>query len=180
MACPDLSTTVDAEEAHAVLEPYFLAAREVFEAGEVRLGLPALVRRVHLDIREDAHDTARHFGGCSEDGRLIVAAPEMVELTEQVILAIFLHEFGHSLDFQHPGKFLLIDEELDVSPELDRELYGSMIVARYHQWKRRSRDVVEITADKLAELISGHRIGYRGPCWLQHLDQGVPRPRGLR
>lgn len=178
--CPDLATDVGVEEAHAILEPYFVAAQEVFEAGEVRLGLPREVRRVHLDIRDDAHDTPRHFGGCTEDGRLIAAAPEMVELPEQVILAIFLHELGHAIDFLHPGKFMLIDGELDVFPERDGTLYQKMIEARYRQWQRRSKDAVEITADKIAELFSGHRIGYQGPCRLQHLDQGVPRPKGLR
>ena len=104
----------------------------------------------------------------------------MVELPEQVILAIFLHELGHAIDFLHPGKFMLIDGELDVFPERDGTLYQKMIEARYRQWQRRSKDAVEITADKIAELFSGHRIGYQGPCRLQHLDQGVPRPKGLR
>lgn len=184
--CKDISTELTEEEASAVLEPYVQVAREVYEDAAERLDLPAAaIRKIRFEVREDAHDTPRHFAGCAETGTLIVAAPEMVELPEDVVLALLLHEFGHALDFLFPGKFLLVRGELEVLPAVPKDLrddprVGQLLRARMKQWMHRGPDTVEVTADKVAELVSGRRIGYRGPCKLQHLDSGRPRPRGLR
>jgi hypothetical protein len=185
-ACPDLSTDVTDEEAYAVLEPYFLAARESYEEATDKLELPAKeIKKVRFEIWRGAHDKARHFAACEETGRVILAAPEMVELADKTVIALFLHEFGHAIDFLFPGKFSLSRDEIEVLPRLpsgadEDKRVQQFLAARYRQWERRSRDTIEITADKIAEMVSGHRIGYVGPCMLQQIDAGRPRPKGLR
>ena len=189
-ACPDLTTNVTDEEAFAILEPYFVTAKEVFVDGLTKLGLPtAKVEKVKFDIDGRMHDKPRHFAACETSGRIIYAAAEMVELTDGIVAAIFLHEFGHATDFLLPARFRLREDRLEILPAYKNESdapSGSEVRALQlasnwiRQWERRSDDDVEITADKIAEKISGRSIGYRGPCMLQHLDQGDPRPRGLR
>ena len=189
-ACPELTTDVTDEEAYAILEPYFVTAQEVFVEGLRRLGLPtAKVEKVRLDIDSAMHDTPRHFAGCETSGRVIHVAAEMVELTDGIVAGVFLHELGHATDFLLPARFRLRDDRLEILPAYKNESddpQGPEVLALrtasnwMRQWERRNADDVEITADKIAEMVSGRTIGYRGPCLLQHLGQGDPRPRGLR
>ena len=190
VACPELQTTVTDEEAFYILEPWFLAAQEVFVEGLDRLGFsPDPVLRVRFAIDGSIRDAPRHFAGCLSTGRVIYAAPEMVELTESIVGAVFLHEFGHATDFLFPARFRIRDGEAEPLVEVrsaDLTPTGpeakKLKAARgfYRVWESRGRDAVEVAADKIAELVSGRRLGYLGPCMLQHLDEGVSRPRGLR
>ena len=181
------STSAEAvsdEVAFAILEPYFEAAREEYIRFAKARGLPVKpLKRVCLECRAEMHDTERHFAGASEDGSRIAVAPEMVDLPEDTVAAIFSHEFGHILDFQNPTKFgcdvsdsrLLILDDLGEGEREDRTR-----VARMRQWERRDAHCVELTADLIAEQVIGVRIGYTGPCMLQSLGRGVPRPVNLR
>jgi hypothetical protein len=172
-SCPELSTELTLDEAHSVLEPYFLAVRAVF----LEAGLTA-TKRVRFHVERGLHDTPRHFAACSGDGRNIYAAPELAEMPYETTIAILAHEFGHASDFLYPGEFALGSERVI------RRLRDSVDEKQWLRWQKswegRSDDVVEITADKIAELVWGKPIGYLGPCLLQSFTGGVPRPLGLR
>lgn len=167
MECDKKKTGLSSMEARLILEPYFDVLQEKFiEAGLFRISETKL--RCQLGL----HDTPRHFGGCIDDGTIIYAAPELVELPTDIVLGILAHELGHAADFLYPGEFLLRgDKVVRIQPDKHR-LQG---------WSKRSEDDVEITADYIAEYVLGVPLGYRGPCHLQSLGlAGRPRPRGLR
>jgi len=127
------------------------------------------------------HDSPRHFAACDESGRTILCAPEMAELPEQVIIAIFGHELGHAVDFLYPGEWVL---GADGEPARRRTREQTADDAQWERWLRawqtRDDDVVELTADAIAHHVVGARIGYVGPCLLQCFDRGEARPVGLR
>ena len=172
-SCPELSTELSLDEAHSILEPYFLSVRDVF----LEEGLTAL-KRVRFHVEQGLHDTPRHFAACSGDGRNIYAAPELAELPYEFTIAILAHECGHASDFLYPGEFALGSER--VLRRLRSDVSEKQWVRWQRSWEVRTDDVVEITADKIAELVWGKPIGYRGPCMLQSFSGGVPRPVGLR
>lgn len=174
-ACPDTATDLTDEEAHLILEPYFDAVRERYlDAGLDRC------KHTRLIIDTSMHDTARHFAACQTDGKIIMLAPEMVELPEETVLAIVAHEIGHACDFLYPGEFAMAQEDepaLRRSPE-------SMKAKHWHRWLRdweaRDDDLVEMTADAIAHHVLGVRYGYRGPCLIQTFGAQRLRPVGLR
>jgi hypothetical protein len=172
-ACDNIETDLAPDEARAIIEPYFRVVRESFE----RAGYPA-IRRTTLTCDPKMHDTARHFAACRDDGLRIVVAPELAEGHYEVVCAILAHECGHAIDFLHPGEFVLMKERTvtrrDRDAETDKQ-WRKFLGA----WKRRDTDVVELTADAIAESVLGVTIGYRGPCMLQSFS-GAPRPIGLR
>jgi hypothetical protein len=171
----------DAEVAFYIVEPYFEAAVDTASGFVEGLGLPDRTGEIRLEIRAEMHDTARHFAGCQTDGRLIAFAPQVVDLPEETLGAIMLHEIGHALDFLYPGVFVLRAGDLDVMvPPNDDPVQMRRYLNRVRQWYDRDDDTVERTADAVAEAMSDRRIGYLGPCLLQTLDAGVPRPKGLR
>lgn len=179
MSCPPLETDLTDEEALAVLDPYFCAVQEQFRKKAKR------VSRVTLEIAPWVRDSPRHFAGCSESGTPIVAAPELAELPEETVLAIFAHEFGHAVDFLYPAQFAMTEEgeliRLPDVPDGKLDARGAEHhVARMRQWRARDADLVERTADAIAEEITMRTIGYCGPCHLQCFDRGRPRPVGLR
>ena len=153
--------------ARLILEPYFEELQDRFvEAGLER------VSKTKLRCKLGLHDTPRHFAGCLEDGTMIYAAPELVEMPTDSVLGILAHELGHAADFLYPGEFLLREDRV-VRIEPDKQ--------RMKGWRNRDEDTVEITADLIAEQVLGTSIGYRGPCHLQCLGfSGSPRPKGLR
>lgn len=188
--CLPVVTDLGCDAAYLILEPYFDEVRAVFVAHErtrygssrlqhTRLECDALVHSEAGEI--DGCALPRHFAGCSEDGRLIIAAPELAELPEQTVVAIFAHEFGHALDFAHPARWamedgVLVEREL---PKPSDKRRRQIRLAAVNQWRARDDYTVEITADQLAEMVMGRPIGYTGPCWLQSFG-GVRRPEGLR
>lgn len=182
--CRFIRSELTCDEALAVLDPFFQAAREVFVAYEMNWLGCSRMRRVRLECSATVHDTARHFAGASEDGKLILAAPELAELPEETVVAILAHEFGHAMDFAYPAMFRESEGELKRAVALadngqDRR-FEQAAVAAMRQWRDRDPDTVERTADVVAEHVTGRRIGYAGPCLLQTLDAGIARPAGLR
>ena len=113
-------------------------------------------------------------------------SPEFAELPEDTVVAILSHEFGHAVDFLYPGEYMLVDDgELVKMPRVPPgklDLKGTQAsVARSRSWRDRDKDTVERTADSIAEMFTGHLIGYCGPCELQCFDRGHrPRRPGLR
>lgn len=159
--------------------PYFQAVRERF----VAFGLKRAAKS-RLEIAGWIHDKPRHFAATEDTGRVVIAAPEIAELPEPTLLAIMSHEFGHATDFLYPGEFILADGELVRLPPVPQRLINVKAeqanVARMRAWEKRDRDAIERTADAIAEMATGHQIGYCGPCELQCFDRGKPRRQGLR
>lgn len=167
MECAPQETDVSPMGARLILDPYFDELQERFyDAGLV------LVSKTKLRCKLGLHDTPRHFAGCLQDGTVIYAAPQLVEMPTDMVLGILAHELGHAVDFLYPGEFVLRgDHVIRVDPDTQR-MKG---------WKKRDDDTIEITADLIAEKVLGAPIGYRGPCHLQSLGHaGSPRPLGLR
>lgn len=173
-ALGELPPPLSADEAYAVLEPYFEAVRKDYLDAGLRL-----VKRVKLEIDRDMHDTERHFAGCRDDGLRIVLAPELADVPDRMMLAILAHEFGHATDFLYPGEFVLGHggPALRRAPEsVDDKQWRKWLKA----WQHRNDDVVELTADAVAERVMGVAYGYLGPCAIQSFDADRPRPLGLR
>jgi hypothetical protein len=172
--CVDIQATLTEDEALAVLEPFFLASRSVF----VEYGLERC-KKTQLYCAKSMHDTARHFAACRDDGKVVLAAPEMAELDYSIVAAIFAHEMGHATDYLYPAEWSLDGDGMIV--RRTREDVGDAQWARFVKaWEHRDDDLVEVTADAIAEMATGSRIGYLGPCCLQHFDRGSARPQGLR
>lgn len=169
----------DATVAYTIIEPYFDLAVEKARRFVQTQGLdPSKLDAVKLRVDKVMHDTARHFGGCRTDGKVVVLAPQIVDLPEQVLGAVMLHEIGHAVDFLYPGVFALRGRKLQA---VERDFRGTRnALNRAASWDRRDADTVEFTADAIAERMSGRAIGYLGPCQLQTLGVRAPRPAGLR
>ena len=143
----------------------------------VEFGL-ARCNEVKLWCASWIHDTERHFAACTHDGDEIYCAPEMADLPEGVVLAIFAHEFGHAVDFLYPAQFGLGRDGV-VRRNFER-VSDKQVRAWTRGWRARDDDAVERTADAIAQHVLGTTIGYCGPCQLQCFNQGVRRPAGLR
>lgn len=172
--CAAPETDLSVEDAHLVLEPYFLAMQEVYLAA----GLDKC-RKTRLYCAPWIHDTPRHFAACRDDGLAIIVAPELAELPEPTVVAIFGHELGHATDFLYSAEFVL-DQERAVRRRAREEGSDTQWARWAKAWEHRDQDVVELTADGVAEFVTGARIGYLGPCLLQCFNRGQARPQGLR
>lgn len=173
--CVDITTDLDEEEAHAIVEPYFEVMREDY----VKAGM-VLCKRTRLVIDPAMHDTARHFAACQDDGKVILLAPEIAELPDTMLMAIIAHELGHACDFLYPGQFAMQGED---QPAAWRDP-NSMKSKHWHRWlkdwEKRDADLVELTADAIAHLVTGVRYGYQRPCLIQSYEATRLRPLGLR
>lgn len=184
LSCPETRTDLDCESSLAIIEPYFIATQERFSEHELKRFADVRMTKVRLECSALFHDSPRHFAAAAENGRLIVVAPHLAELPEETVLAILAHEFGHAMDFARPGHYALDHGLLFEQPEIparegDKRADQARI-ARIRQWSARDQDAIEITADKVAEHVTGRTIGYVGPCELQAFDRGSPRRVGLR
>jgi hypothetical protein len=187
--CSRARAKLDCDAALTVAEPYFLAVREQVLVYEQRAVGRSKCKRVRLEcapwavLHEEEGFGVRNYAATSDGGDLIVFAPELVELPPETVAAIFAHEFGHALDFLHPGRWMLVDDELvlyhDDSEAEERDTDRAR-VARMRQWRGRDRDCIEQTADLLGTEATGRVICYGGPCVLQTFRRGSPRPKGLR
>lgn len=174
-ACPKLTTDLDCEEALACILPFFAEMQAIF-VSEAKLERAAGTK---LYCAPWVHDTERHFAACRDDGTAIVVAPELVELPVGTAVAILAHELGHATDFLYPAEFAL--DSSGSAQRRERDVVGDVQWARWVKaWEQRDADLVERTADALAELATGSRIGYLGPCRLQAFNRGMARPQGLR
>lgn len=165
---------LDPSEAYSVLEPYFNVVRDEYLSAGLKK-----VKRVRLFVAPAMHDTARHFGACKDDGSMILLAPELADVADTVMLAIMAHEFGHATDFLYPGEFVLGDSGPAMrrsEKSVDEKQWSKWLKA----WHQRDDDVVELTADAIAERVMGVPYGYQGPCWIQSFDASRARPMGLR
>ena len=176
--CEWFETELTTDEALVVIEPYFEALLEQFhDQGLTRITRVVLVV---TDEEEDGmRDTPRHFAGCLESGDEILVAPELADLPPETIEGILAHELGHAADFLYPAWFYQGRGGMTMR---NREDYSDKEWRRFlRSWKDRDDDRVEMSADQIAELVTGERIGYAGPCMLQTLGGGgARRPRGLR
>lgn len=173
---PETIKRLSLEEAFVVLEPYFEAVREDYLAhGLVK------TKRTRLFIAPGMHDSPRHYGACKDDGSAILLAPELADMPEPIVLAIIAHELGHASDFLYPGEFVLGKtgpaQRRAPQAEGDRDKQWSRWLK---SWHKRDDDVVELTADAVAERVMGVAYGYQGPCLLQSFDSALARPMGLR
>lgn len=174
-ACPETATDLDCEEALLIVEPFFVEMREIYTQ-EARLSRCA---KTELYCAPGVHDSPRHFAACRDDGKVIVVAPEMAELPVETVVAILGHEFGHAADFLYPAEFAL-DGDGRVMRRQRRRVDDTQWARWAKAWEHRDDELVEVTADAVAELATGSRIGYLGPCCLQAFDRGRARPQGLR
>ena len=181
--CAETITKVSQDKAFAILEPFFLAAQELF----VGAGLTE-TKRVRLYVRPSMRlgpgpslqDSPRHFAATRDDGSVIILSPRMVELPENTVAAIIAHEFGHATDFLYPGEFVLGENRSAVRRKRNGLENDDRWITWLKDWEKRDDDVVEFVADAIAERVIGRRIGYTGPCKLQTFDEGKARPEGLR
>ena len=174
MSCPDLVTDLTLDEALAVLEPYFDAVKDRYlDQGFER------VSRTRLYCAPWVRDSPRHFAACREDGRAIIAAPELAELSQEIVVAIKAHELGHAVDFLYPGEFWLGRDGGIRRQNLD-EVDDTQRARVLRAWESRDAHLVEVTADRIAEHVMGEPIGYVGPCSLQCFSRGKARPQSLR
>lgn len=195
------------EWAHTILEPHFDAVRDQFAAFVPKGATHALTRlsRVRYVMQHDVHDTERHFAGTRTDGRLMVFAPQIVELPFQGAVAVIAHEFGHAADMAYPGAWTWPFDKAGLSYWVGespaeraiawRALFGSSrarsrtphddadpAVNWAKAWADRTDDQVEWAADGICEAVTGTRPLYGGKCLIQCFTSGcgVERPAGLR
>jgi hypothetical protein len=172
------------------VEPYFLVAQRLFVDHEAKhYSGASKLTKVSLEcspwrkLHDESNFTIRNFAGTTEDGRIVVVAPEIVELPEASVAAIIAHEFGHAYDSLYPGRWVMAGGELvrfdDVEEDSPRADQARL--ARMRAWRDRDPDTVETMADQIAEEVVGLTIRYSGPCVLQTFDRaGTKRPKGLR
>lgn len=196
---------VDEDEiAHTVLQPHFDAVRDEFARFEVAPGVALTkLRRVQYVITSEARSSERHFAATLDTGMSMIYAPEIVELPIETLVAILAHEFGHAADFAYPGCFTWPKAGPGTALWVGESDYARAAAWRFtfgkagarsrasgddkapaenwaFAWNRRSRDQIEWAADAIAGLVTGHSVGYCGPCMLQCFHGGVARPAGLR
>ena len=194
-----------AEVVGSVLQPHFDAVRDEFcrFTPDGASGPLKRLKKTRFLIDERARDTSRHFAGTSEDGRLMIFAPEIVELSIENLVAIVAHEFGHAADFLYPGAWswprsssgpvVWVGEASEDKASAWRAVFGkarakSRIASDdvapaanwMSAWTRRSSDQVEWAADGITERVTGVRPLYCGPCLIQCWKGGIERPAGLR
>jgi hypothetical protein len=175
MGCPEIETDLDCEEALLVIEPFFLEMRRIY-VEEAQL---SRCNRAQIYCAPWIHDSPRHFAACRDDGRVIIVAPELAELPVDTVVAIMAHELGHAADYLYPAEFAL-DGQRQAHRRDRRQVDDTQWARWVKAWEQRDDDLVEITADAVAELATGSRVGYLGPCRLQAFDRGRARPQGLR
>lgn len=175
-ACYDADEGVDIRAAAAILEPYVDAIYTEF----LSFGLTKL-RGISIRITEEAHNGGRNFAACEDTGRLILLSPQMVLLPPETAAGIIAHEFGHAADYAYPAQWAKTAKGEAVLLDISRRGGETLTSDWIADWRDRSPDHVERTADQIAETVLGMKIGYAGPCMLQTLGRGIsPRPRGLR
>jgi len=170
------------EIAASVILPHFHAVQDVFSFHKPELGIRLdRLTRVTFIVDPDIHDKPRHFAATRDDGRLMMFAPEIVDLDVETLVAIVTHEFGHAADFVYPARWIMPPD----GPGKARWIRDDEIATKpFRQWRKlwedRNRDQVEWAADGVAEAVTGKKIGYCGDCIIQCFEGGIGRPKGLR
>jgi len=110
--CEAPETDLTTDEAFVILEPYFLAAQELFLDAGLRK-----TERTRFYVAPWVHDSPRHFAATRDDGLAVMMAPEAAELPEGTVAAFFAHELGHATDFLYPGEWVLGEDRIAVRRE---------------------------------------------------------------
>ena len=162
---------------------------------------PGKTNRLRID--SGWHDTCRHYAGARTDGKVLVVAPEIVDLPDVQISAVLAHEAGHFVDFDSPARYyfrppaevkartgaravcISDDVPTPLVPALIwfKELPDGKALGKYlREWKERSDDEIERVADAIASYVMGEKISYTGrpSCLVQTFGIGIERPLGLR
>lgn len=176
---------------------------EIFWEGIVRdfersgFSQPRNVTKIVID--PSWHDSCRHYAGARTDGKQLVVAPQILDLSEEKTVAILAHEAGHITDFLCPGRFFYrtpgrvrLRRGFDVVAHTDPDEHGRVFVEfkrpsrknfnkHILDWKERSDDEVENVADSVVLLALGKKVLYDGPpgCKIQNFTRGVSRPLNL-
>jgi hypothetical protein len=166
----------------SVVRPHFDAVRDLFSEYVPAGWKEPLSKLQHVTFVVDSemHDSPRHFAACRTDGKQLILAPQFVQLPVETLVAILAHEFGHAADFAYPAHWRLMPAGPGVAEWIGEPSETKWGRAWQKTWLGRNKDHVEWTADGIAMAVTGRAIGYCGPCVLQHFDEGVPRPKGLR
>jgi hypothetical protein len=171
------------EIAASVVMPHFCAVQDVFSDFEIEPGVRLdKLAKVKFRIEPKVHDKARHFAATYEDARLMIFAPEIVDLPFETLVAIMAHEFGHAADFAYPARWYTADGSGPTSASwIPNRKTDSRLFRQWDKtWAARNRDQIEWAADAIAQVVTGQKITYCGDCMLQTFSGGVERPKGLR
>ncbi len=179
-ACLRRPADVSEEAAAEILLPSIEKLMTIFS----KAGFEHL-QGIEIVVSAKEGGSGRNFAACRTDGRLLVLSPDLIHLPQATVEGILAHELGHAVDFSYParvgfgkgGAIIVIDDSkkgvTTGQPPIPQ--------AWLDDWDTRSNDAVEGFADKIAEAVTGWRIGYAGPCLLQTVGKGIrPRPKGLR
>ena len=166
-------------EVIACIQPYFDAVKHTFANfspdGVTRL---SKLSKVGFLIEPAVHDKPRHFAACRNDGGLILLAPEIIGLSEENVIAMLAHEFGHAADFAYPGSWVTSDDSTKAAIWIG--LRNDKQAMRWRKfWMDRNTDQQELAADSIVKTVTGKTVGYCGDLTIQCFT-GKPRPVGLR
>jgi len=155
------------EIAALTLEPYYDAVRDKFAEYEPEPGKRLIrVDKIVYVVEPAVHDSPRHFGACSEDGRLILFAPEIIDLEDEEALALIAHELGHACDFLYPAQWVTTGDP-DAKATWIGKRDDKQARKWFSLWSSRSRHQVEVSADSIARTILNKPIRYCGDCDVQ-------------
>lgn len=194
----------EVEAVASALSPHFDAVRDEFASFCPTPGKPLRrLARVKCVIDEAAGTDERHFAMTSETGLVVVLAPQIVYLDLGPMVAVLAHELGHAADFLYPGCFtwprhgaegvVWVGDTSTAKAAAWRWRFGKRTARSRtptddgppaanwtRAWQEREPDQIEWAADGIAELVTGRRPRYCGPCLVQCYDGGIERPAGLR
>lgn len=171
--------------AELVLAPYFDAALEAFREFEPEPGVKLeRLKKTKFIVEPSVHDTPRHFAACRDDGYLVMLAPQMADMPGRQVMSLIVHELGHASDFLYPSEF----RWSGIAGSAARwEPPGRGTARRLRRWRERGAHEIEMTADAIAQLVTGAIIRYDGECetrddcrLIQTFGHGVERPEWLR
>lgn len=186
-----------ADQLAAIINPFWKQVVYRFEDAD----FPQVKKTTRVVFSEGVHDSCRHYAAARTDGKVLMLAPEVVNLPDEAIWALLAHEAGHFVDFASPGRFFYREPtrvrmrsgaEVEMLGELSERLPPSALFRFTHlphklgkhmrEWKDRDKDEVELVADGIASVAMGVPIRYTGPddCLVETFGPGVERPLGLR
>lgn len=175
------------EIAATVLTPYFDAVRDTFASFSPERGVVlAKAKKVRFVIDQKIRNSPRHYAATRDDGLHMWYAPEMVEtLSDDEVVAIVSHEFGHAMDFLYPGRWIQPGDGPCKAQWISDSDENTKAGRRWKSiWHKRNADQIEWAADGIAEAVTGRQVRYSGKCIIQCFDCGgrksILRPMGLR
>ena len=166
------------EIAALILEPHFDAVRDRFAAYSPKPGVRLdKLKHTKFVVDPGVRNSPRHYAACREDGRLVLLAPECVELPLENLVALLIHEMGHAADFAYAGRWIMSRPDEPAIWVGDDD--GKQARKWSNLWNERSQDAIEQSADCIGWAVTGRKITYCGECMVQCFS-GIERPAGLR